>query len=159
MTKRCRTKLTVILVIMIFSLVLSGCRQTVYTETKLTNGEKCFYFIDDSGEFFVKGVDILKVSKDEIISLKSDDVQIPEATGKIENSEQAAIRGSEVLNEVYDNWTYQANTVVVMYNRDANLWGVFGQVKDRNSVQDIGKVIFDAQTGEILFISLSHPEN
>ncbi len=159
MFKSSKTKALVLSIMMIFSLLLSGCMDADYKETKLENGEKCYYNVDDSGISMLKGIDVFKASRDEILKLQSDEVDKPEAKGKIENAEQAAIRGTEVLNEVYDNWTYQDNTIVVRYNQFADVWYAFGQVKDRNSVQDVGNVIFDAKSGEVLFICLAHPED
>ena len=111
-----KIKYIVLSVVAVFSLLLSGCAENTYQETQLENGEKCYYFVDDSQSCLLKGVNIPLASRQEILNIQSDDVEKPKAEGKIRNTEKAAVRGVEVLNKIYENWTYKENTVGVRYN-------------------------------------------
>ena len=143
---------------MLFSLtlvvcfILSGCAAD-YKTVKLENGETCKYYVyqDETADF--DGIDPTEASMEEIKILKSDDVEIPSAVGKINSEQDAAKFAAEILNSIYENWTFGDNQLMVGYNENADIYFAHGQAEDREHPQLLGRIIFDAKTGEILHIS------
>ncbi len=148
-------KNSVLIVALALCFLLSGCMFDIYKTTALKNGEICKYSVceEDMSSYF-GGVDLTSASRDEIMKLKSDDVKIPSAVGKIKSEEEAAKHAAEILNDTYENWTFDNNQLVVGYNENADIYFAHGQAEDREHCSDLlGCIVFDAKTGEILLLN------
>ena len=148
-------KNSVLIFIFALCFLLSGCMFDTYKTTTLENGEECKYSVyEEDWSAYFGGVDLTSASHDEIMKLKSDDVRIPSAVGKINSEEEAAKHAAEILNDTYENWTFDNNQLLVGYNEIADIYFAHGQAKDREHCSDLlGCIVFDAKTGEILLLN------
>ena len=144
-------------VVCLICFVIFGITKDVYTSFVDDDGQEYMYDVIEDTECIINGVNVLTASKEEIIACLNNSSDDFEALGEIADTEEAAKAAVSVLNQSYDNWTFE-NKMVVWENVNEQIWIVHGQLEKRGNTGEIGVVAFDCKTGEVLGVDLIKPE-
>lgn len=161
MTKYQKSSIIVLLGLIIFSIIGVSLyiRKSVAPSSAivLNNGKSYIYFeYPSEHQCWVNGIDFMNDSISQIRSVLDTDVHPTFVSGTVSSAEQAAYFGASALDEVFEEWT-EVNEVGVCHNRIANVWVIHGLLKDRYSHTDIGIVVLDAVTGDVIGATLYLP--
>lgn len=141
-------------------IVIPGITKDTYTSFVTDDGQEYEYMYDEGEdtECIINGVNVLTASKEEIVACLNNSSDGFEALGKIADPEEAAKAAVSVLNQSFDNWTFE-NKMVVWENVNEQVWIIHGQLEKRGNTGEIGVVAFDCKTGEVLGVDLVRAES
>lgn len=112
-----------------------------------------------TGRFSHNGVDLSTEDSLMLVRCSCDLlIELPDAVGPLDTAEAAAYHGISLLNQTYDEWTWN-NQVTVYQNENANLWIVSGlwESREHNDTQ-LGFIILDAATGEVYGLDIKNED-
>ena len=139
-------------------IVIPGITKDAYTSLVADDGKEYMYYKGTETECIINGINLLTASKEEIIACFNNSSDGFEALGEIVDTEEAAKAAVSVLNQSFDNWTFE-NKMVVWENVNEQVWIVHGQLEKRGDTGEIGVVAFDCKTGEVLGVDLVRAES
>lgn len=139
-------------------IVIPGITKDAYKRFVADDGKEYMYYKGTETECIINGINLLTASKEEIIACFNNSSDVFEALGEIADHEEAAKAAVSVLNQSYDNWTFE-NKMVVWENASEQIWIIHGQLEKRGNTGEIGVVVFDGETGELLGVDLVGPES
>ena len=146
-----------VIVCIVIVFLLSRNFSTQNPAITLNNGKSYNYFeYPSEKKYWVNGIDLTSAPLTQVLRILDDDLHPMLASGTITSAEQAAYYGASILDEVFKEWT-QVDEVGVFHNKTARVWVVHGVLKDRYSHANVGVIVLDATTGEVIGVTLNHP--